>query len=181
MNTQNTLYAIDRDLNALYHFGIKGQKKHQHDPNRRWQRQAVYANGQPDPNAKETRAEKNKSEKKHAAKSSSNDFHSETDRLRKTPLEKIEKDTRRLRIENDYLDQLARRSSMEVRYKEASRNSSNFNRDKILGAISKVSNSNAGVLLGNLAMMGGKQVLKNTVGKDFSEKLFKGTRIGGKK
>lgn len=53
MNTQNTLYAIDRDLNALYHFGVKGQKKHQHDPNRRWQRQAVYANGQPDPNAKQ--------------------------------------------------------------------------------------------------------------------------------
>ena len=53
MNTQNTLYAIDRDLNALYHFGVKGQRKHQHDPNRRWQRQAVYANGQSDPNAKE--------------------------------------------------------------------------------------------------------------------------------
>ena len=56
MNTQNTLYAIDQDLTALYHYGVKGQKKYQHDPNRRWQRQAVYANGQPDPNAKDRRS-----------------------------------------------------------------------------------------------------------------------------
>ena len=51
MNTQNTLYAIDRDLNALYHEGHKSQRKGVHQFSR-WQRNTVYAQGRPDPNAK---------------------------------------------------------------------------------------------------------------------------------
>ena len=44
-----------KDDAYLMHYGVKGQKYGQHDPNRRWQSQAVYANGQPDPDAKERR------------------------------------------------------------------------------------------------------------------------------
>ena len=36
----------------LMHFGVPGHKKHQHDPNRRWQSHAVYAQGRPNPDAK---------------------------------------------------------------------------------------------------------------------------------
>lgn len=52
MNTQNILYAIDNDLNALYHEGHKGQRKGVHQFGR-WQKDTVYAQGRPDPNAKE--------------------------------------------------------------------------------------------------------------------------------
>ena len=34
------------------HYGTKGMKRGQHDPNKRWQSHAVYAQGKPNPNAK---------------------------------------------------------------------------------------------------------------------------------
>ena len=36
----------------LMHYGTKGMKRGQHDPNKRWQSQAVYAQGKPNPNAR---------------------------------------------------------------------------------------------------------------------------------
>ena len=45
------LHIIGSDLDALMHYGVPGQRKGHHDPRRRWQKQAVYADGRDDPNA----------------------------------------------------------------------------------------------------------------------------------
>lgn len=46
-----TNQALLQDASALYHEGVKNMHWCQHDPKRRWQRQAVYAMGQPNPDA----------------------------------------------------------------------------------------------------------------------------------
>lgn len=48
----DVLYAIDHDLNFLQHDGRPGMKWHTHKFGK-WQSQAVYAQGQPNPDAKE--------------------------------------------------------------------------------------------------------------------------------
>ena len=45
------LHIIGSDLDALMHYGVPGQRKGHHDPRRRWQKQAFYADGRDDPNA----------------------------------------------------------------------------------------------------------------------------------
>lgn len=47
----NTLYAIDHDLSYLQHDGVPGMKWKTHKFGK-WQKQAVYAQGMPDPNEK---------------------------------------------------------------------------------------------------------------------------------
>lgn len=51
-NNTNVLYAIDRDLPYLQHDGKAGMKWHTHKFGK-WQSHAVYAQGQPNPDAKE--------------------------------------------------------------------------------------------------------------------------------
>lgn len=51
MTSDCLLLSTNDWLNTLCHYGRKGQHWRQHDPNRRWQRAAVYANGRPDPNS----------------------------------------------------------------------------------------------------------------------------------
>jgi len=53
---------LNNDLTALNaaicHYGVPDQKWGKHNPNRRWQAHAVYANGRPDPKAKDTKDDK---------------------------------------------------------------------------------------------------------------------------
>lgn len=51
--------SVDVVDNYLMHYGVPGQKRGQHDPNRRWQSHAVYAQGRPNPDAK-VRGEKDR-------------------------------------------------------------------------------------------------------------------------
>ena len=51
MNNNYLISAINDDFNYLCHHGVKGQRKGKHDPNKRWQPQAKYAEGKEDPNA----------------------------------------------------------------------------------------------------------------------------------
>lgn len=51
MATALQLY-YEMKSDELMHYGVQGQRKGKHDPNRRWQRDTVYAMGRPDPNAK---------------------------------------------------------------------------------------------------------------------------------
>lgn len=48
------LSSINNDIDMLFslsHYGVKGQRPGYHDPSRRWQKQANYADGRDDPNA----------------------------------------------------------------------------------------------------------------------------------
>mgnify|MGYP007122035218 CR=1 FL=1 len=58
----NTLYAIDHDLNFLQHDGVPGMSWHKHKFGK-WQSQAVYAQGMPNPDAKEKKGLKGAVEK----------------------------------------------------------------------------------------------------------------------
>mgnify|MGYP007122035216 FL=1 len=51
MNRNDTLYAIDHDLSYVSHTGVPGMEWHKHKFGV-WQKQAVYAHGMDDPNAK---------------------------------------------------------------------------------------------------------------------------------
>jgi len=46
---ENDLLVLN---SVVCHYGVPGMKHGKHDPNKRWQRHAVYAKGRPDPNAK---------------------------------------------------------------------------------------------------------------------------------
>ena len=51
MKNNYLISSINNDFNYLCHHGVKGQRKGKHDPNKRWQKQAKYADGKEDPNA----------------------------------------------------------------------------------------------------------------------------------
>ena len=122
--------SVDLVDNYLMHFGVPGQKKGQHDPNRRWQSHAVYAQGMPNPDAK-VRGEregagnewyKDGFVRKQIGKASGarmNDTAMLERKIREKSTEELKRATERLKAENKLKEEIITMNKLNKQYEEA--------------------------------------------------------------
>lgn len=106
--------------NELMHHGVKGQKKGEHRFGK-WQKHALYAHGQPDPNAKPkdpktSEKPKTKAPRKSAGKKTGkSSVRKKTDPVKKLSDEELQRRINRLRNEQAYKELVRGKPSLVSR------------------------------------------------------------------